>query len=73
VYDHDPTIHKEAKKFEKLSYIEVLNLGLKIMDAAAISLCMDNDLPIIVFNLTRKGNITRVLMGQKIGTIIRGN
>ena len=70
VYDHDPMIHTKAKKFEKLSYIEVLNLGLKIMDAAAISLCMDNDLPIIVFNLTRKGNITRVLMGQKIGTII---
>ncbi len=73
VYDQDPMIHRQAKKFEKLSYIEVLNRGLKIMDATAISLCMDNHLPIIVFNLTRKGNITRVVLGQKIGTIIGGN
>ncbi len=72
VYDNDPLTHKKAKKFGKLSYIEVLNRGLKIMDATAISLCMDNDLPIIVFNLTQKGNITRVLLGQKIGTIIGG-
>jgi uridylate kinase len=73
VYDHDPLIHKNARKFERLSYIEVLNRGLKIMDATAISLCMDNHLPIIVFNLTQKGNITRVVLGQKIGTIIGGN
>jgi len=73
VYDTDPMIHKKAKKFEKLSYIEVLNRGLKIMDATAISLCMDNDLPIIVFNLTQKGNIARVVLGQKLGTIIGGN
>ena len=73
VYDHDPLVHKKAKKFERLSYIEVLNRGLKIMDATAISLCMDNHLPIIVFNLTQKGNITRVVLGQKIGTIIGGN
>ena len=72
VYDTDPLIHKKAKKFEELSYIEVLNRGLKIMDATAISLCMDNHLPIIVFNLTRKGNIRRVVFGQKIGTVIRG-
>jgi uridylate kinase len=72
VYDTDPLIHKKAKKFEKLSYIEVLQRGLKIMDAPAISLCMDNHLPIIVFNLTEKGNIKRVVLGQKIGTIIRG-
>jgi uridylate kinase len=73
VYDRDPMIHKQAKKFKKLSYIEVLNLGLKIMDATAISLCMDNCLPIIVFNLTRKGNIKRVLLGRQIGTIIGVN
>jgi uridylate kinase len=73
VYDHDPLIHKKARKFERLSYIEVLNRGLKIMDATAISLCMDNHLPIIVFNLNQKGNITRVVLGQKIGTIIGGN
>lgn len=72
VYDTDPLIHKKAKKFKELSYIEVLNRGLKIMDATAISLCMDNHLPIIVFNLTRKGNIKRVVFGQKIGTVIRG-
>lgn len=73
VYDTDPLINKEAKKFEKLTYIEVLNRGLKIMDATAISLCMDNRLPIIVFNLTRKGNIKRVVLGEKIGTIIGVN
>ena len=72
VYDHDPLIHTKARKFERLSYIEVLNRGLKIMDATAISLCMDNHLPIIVFNLTQRGNITRVVLGQKIGTIIGG-
>jgi uridylate kinase len=72
VYDTDPLIHRKAKKFDKLSYIEVLQRGLKIMDAPAISLCMDNHLPIIVFNLTEKGNIKRVVLGQKIGTIIRG-
>ena len=72
VYDHDPLIHRKAKKFSKLSYIQVLNLGLKIMDATAISLCMENHLPIIVFNLTQRGNIRRVVLGQKIGTIIGG-
>jgi uridylate kinase len=72
VYDKDPMLDKKAKKFKQLSYIEVLNRGLKIMDATAISLCMDNQLPIIVFNLTQKGNIKRVVLGQKIGTIIRG-
>lgn len=72
VYDTDPLIHKKAKKFKELSYIEVLNRGLKIMDATAISLCMDNHLPIIVFNLTRRGNIKRVVFGQKIGTVIWG-
>ena len=72
VYDHDPMIHRKAKKFTKLSYIEVLNLGLKIMDPTAVSLCMENHLPIIVFNLTRRGNIQRVVLGQKIGTIIGG-
>jgi uridylate kinase len=73
VYDHDPLIHRKARKFARLSYIEVLNLGLKIMDATAISLCMENHLPIIVFNLTRRGNIQRVVLGQKIGTIIGGD
>jgi len=70
VYDTDPMIHKKAKKFEKLSYIEFLNRGLKIMDSTAISMCMDNHLPVIVFNLMEKGNIKRVVLGQKVGTII---
>lgn len=72
VYDTDPLLDKKARKFEKLSYMEVLKRGLKIMDSPAISLCMDNHLPIIVFNLTKKGNIKRVVLGQKVGTIIRG-
>jgi len=72
VYDSDPMGNPKAKKFEKLSYIEVLNLGLRIMDATAISLCMENRLPIIVFNLARRGNIKRVVLGRKIGTIIGG-
>ncbi len=72
VYDTDPLLNKKARRFEKLSYMEVLERGLKIMDSPAISLCMDNHLPIIVFNLTKKGNIKRVVLGQKVGTIIRG-
>lgn len=68
VYSADPTKVKSAKKFDSLKYIEVLKKGLKVMDATSVSLCMDNKLPIIVFNLTKKGNIKRVLLGEKIGT-----
>lgn len=70
VYSADPQKDKSAKKFKTLKYIEVLKRGLKVMDATAVSLCMDNKLPIIVFNLTKKGNIKRVLIGDKIGTIV---
>ncbi|MEK7868036.1 MAG: UMP kinase [Candidatus Omnitrophota bacterium] len=70
VYSADPKKDKSAKKFKTLKYIEVLKRGLKVMDATAVSLCMDNKLPIIVFNLTKKGNIKRVLIGDKIGTIV---
>ena len=70
VYSADPEKDKSAKKFKTLKYIEVLKRGLKVMDATAVSLCMDNKLPIIVFNLTKKGNIKRVLIGDKIGTIV---
>ena len=70
VYSADPKKDKTAKKFKSLKYIQVLKKGLKVMDATAVSLCMDNKLPIIVFNLTKKGNIKRVLMGDKIGTIV---
>ena len=68
VYTQDPVKHKTAKKFEKLRYIEVLKRELKVMDATAISLCMDNHLPIVVFNLTKHGNIRRVILGDAIGT-----
>ena len=68
VYDRDPVKDKRAKKFEKLSYLEVLKRRLEVMDSTAISLCMDNHLPIIVFNLTQRGNIRRVVMGEEIGT-----
>jgi len=72
VYDKDPLVHKKARKFRELTYIDVLQRNLKVMDATAISLCMDNDLPIVIFNLTRKGNIRRVVLGEKIGTVVRG-
>jgi uridylate kinase len=70
VYDSDPVKHKDAVKFDRLSYIDVLKKNLRVMDATAVSLCMDNQLPIIVFNVREKGNILRAAMGQKVGTII---
>jgi len=70
VYTADPEKFTSAKKFKSLRYIDVLNKGLKVMDATAVSLCMDNKLPIIVFNLMKKGNIKRVILGEKIGTIV---
>jgi len=71
VYDRDPVKDKRAKKYNELTYIDVLKKGLKVMDATAISLCMDNKLPIIVFNLKTKGNIERIVKGGKVGTIVR--
>ena len=70
VYSADPLKVKDAKKFTKLRYIDVLRKGLKVMDATAVSLCMDNKLPILVFNLNKEGNIRRVVLGEKIGTIV---
>ena len=70
IYSSDPVKYKSAKKFKKLRYIEVLKKCLKVMDATAVSLCMDNKLPIIVFNLNKKGNIKRVIMGEKVGTLV---
>jgi uridylate kinase len=72
VYDADPLKHAGAHKFEELTYIEVLNRELKVMDSTAISLCMDNQLPIIVFNIMEKGNIKRVVSGEPIGTLVSG-
>jgi uridylate kinase len=70
VYDSDPHDNPNAVKFDDLEYIEVLKRGLQVMDATAISLCMDNGLPIIVFNLRRDGNIKRALTGERIGTLV---
>ena len=70
VYSADPMKVKEAKKFSCLKYIDVLKKGLRVMDATAVSLCMDNKLPIVVFNLNKPGNIKRVVLGEKIGTIV---
>ena len=70
VYDADPLKHQGAKMYAELTYIEVLNKELKVMDSTAISLCMDNNLPIIVFNIMEKGNIKRVVCGEGIGTLV---
>lgn len=71
VYSADPVKIKDAKKFSQLKYIDVLRKGLKVMDATAISLCMDNKLPIVVFNLNKAGNIKRVVLGEKVGTEVK--
>ena len=73
VYSSDPMKDPDAKKYDSITYIDVLKQGLSIMDSTAISLCMDNDLPIMVFNLRGKGNIRRIIEGKKIGTLVRGN
>ncbi len=72
VYDADPLKERGAKKFDELTYIDALKRNLKVMDATSISLCMDNNMPIIVFNLTVPGNIRRVVTGERIGTLVRG-
>jgi uridylate kinase len=70
IYDADPKTHPNAKRFERLTYIEVLQRGLKVMDTTAISLCMDNRMPIVVYDLSKKGNLRRIVMGEKVGTIV---
>lgn len=72
VYSADPKINKEAVKYETLSFMDMLNQGLEVMDSTASSLCMDNDIPLIVFSITEEGNIKRVVEGEDLGTIIRG-
>lgn len=71
IYDSDPKTNKSAKRFETLPYIEVLQRGLKVMDSTAISLCMDNQLPIIVFDLHTHGNLSRVISGEAVGTLVK--
>ncbi len=70
VYSKDPVKYKDARRFSKLSYIDVVKKKLKVMDATAVTLCMDNNLPIVVFNIRKKGNIRRAVKGEKIGTVI---
>ncbi len=73
VYSSDPMKDPSAKKYSTITYIDVLKKGLSIMDSTAISLCMDNNLPIMVFNLRGRGNIRKIIEGKKIGTLVRGN
>lgn len=70
IYSSDPAVDKTAEKFTRLEHMEVIKNKLRIMDSTAISLCMDNNLPIIVFNLGKKGNVRRVVLGEKIGTLV---
>jgi uridylate kinase len=70
IYDKDPTKHSDAKKYDKISYIDVLKQGLQVMDSTAISLCMDNKLPIMTFDLAKPGNILKAILGENIGTIV---
>ena len=72
VYDDDPVKNPSAKMFDSLTYMEVINRKLKVMDTTAVSLCMDNKLPIIVFNLRREGNLKRIILGEKLGTVVKG-
>jgi uridylate kinase len=72
IYDKDPAVNPDAIKLNELDYMEVLSRGLKVMDSTAISLCMDNDMPIVVFNIKERGNIKRIIMGEKIGSMVRG-
>lgn len=72
VYNADPRIDQNAKKYDELSYLDVINEGLAVMDSTASSLCMDNNIPLIVFSISEAGNIKRVVLGETIGTIVRG-
>lgn len=72
IYDADPFLDKKAQKYDELTYLEVLKKQLKVIDATAISLCMDHPIPIIVFNLKKKGNIKRAVLGERVGTKVGG-
>lgn len=73
VYDKDPMKHSDAVKYDRISYLDTINKGLKVMDTTAVSLCMDNNVEIVVFNLFQKGNIQAVISGKKIGTVVTKN
>ena len=70
IYTDDPVLVKDATMFEQISYMEVLQRGLRVMDATAIALCRENNLPIVIFNLNQRGNIRRVVMGERVGSLV---
>jgi uridylate kinase len=72
VYDKDPEVHTDALFFKEITYADVLSKGLKVMDATAITICMENNLPIIVFNIKVEGNMKKVVLGEQIGTLVKG-
>jgi uridylate kinase len=71
VYDRDPVKEKGAKKFDELTYFEVIQKQLKVMDTTAITLCMDNNVPIVIFNIKTRGNISRIVKGENVGTMVK--
>ena len=70
VFNADPVLYKDAVKYDEITYMEILKQGLKVMDLTAVSLCRDNNLKMIVFNLNQPGNIRRVVMGEKVGSLV---
>jgi len=71
VYNRDPILHKDAVKYDEITYMEILRQGLKVMDLTAVSLCKDNNLPMIIFNMNHPGNIRRVVLGEKVGSLVK--
>jgi uridylate kinase len=71
IYDADPMKHPKAKRYDELTYFQVIEKDLRVMDSTAVTLCMDHNLPLIVFNLKEPGNIKRIILGQKVGTIVQ--
>ena len=73
VYSADPKLDKDAVKYDELSYLDVIQQGLQVMDSTASTLCMDNDIPLVVFSIMENGNIKRAVLGEQIGTVVRRN
>ena len=70
VYNSDPVLNKDAVKYDEITYMEILRQGLKVMDLTAVSLCKDNNLPMVIFNMNKPGNIRRVVLGEKVGSLV---
>jgi uridylate kinase len=71
IYEADPVTHPEAKRYDHLTFLQVIERNLRVLDSTAVTLCMDNNLPVIVFNLKENGNIKRIVMGEKVGTVVK--